>query len=122
MWNLFAKKRTEVFVPAPESESLPEPKVHTLVTEISLADLAAPSNILLRKMKWVTDTQGRTGILVDFDSSGNAAVDYTSAATGETVERGKIRVSALRLAKFKEIPEVRRAHLSPMDGATLGYF
>lgn len=117
-WNPFTKK-SEPQVPVAPA---PETKVHTLTPEISLADLAAPSNVLLRKMKWVTDTQGRTGILVNFDSSGNAEVDYTNILNGETIERGKVRVSALRLAKFKEIPEVRRQHLSPMDGATLGYF
>ena len=73
-------------------------------------------------MKWVTDTNGKTGIIVEFDSNGNALIHYVHEETGETTRSAVMRVSGLRLAKFKEIPAIRRAGLSEQAGAVLGYF
>jgi len=119
MWNWFSKAKAPE---APPVSAEVSGSVHVITPEISLKDLAPASNVIFRKMKWVTDEGGQTGIIADFDSSGNALVHYVNEATGETTRTANVRVSALRLAKFKEIPEIRRQGLSPQAAAVLGYF
>lgn len=109
---------------------VPTPKAaeHVLTPRVTVSDIVPPAPsflmqprvVLLKKLKWVTN-KGRVGIVADLDSSGYAEVHYTDAE-GQTVEVDRVNSTVLQIAKFAEIPEPRRANLSQVYAATLGYF
>jgi hypothetical protein len=70
--------------------------------------------------KWVV-VRERVGILHKYDTLGQAEVHYVNPETGETDIVILVRVPEMRIARFQEIPEIRRIGLTPAAAAVLGY-
>lgn len=98
--------------------------VHEIVPQVTLADIPAlvvpPTHVILKRLKWVK-RDGRIAIVYELDTSGFAVIHYVDRTTGETVGIDRVRCSELTLARFEDIPEVRRKNLSPAVAAVLGY-
>lgn len=119
-------------------KELPTPEVsatvHEIIPQVTLEDVVPsasiplpepeliirPVNVILKRLKWV-DHKGRVGIVYELDNSGFAIIHFTDPLTGETVAVDRVRCGELKLATYRQIPEVRRKNLTAAVAATLGY-
>lgn len=103
----------------------PETTVHTFEhapnRNVKLILPHVQGGILLKRLKWVTDSSNRIGIVWELDSSGYAEV-HLVAPSGETTETYRTPAGNLKLALYEQIPEPRRVGLTRERAASLGYF
>lgn len=112
MWNPFRK-------PQPILEDIPPGELSTPI-DPAPPTLVVPAAVILKKLKWVVVDEESVGIVTDFDTSGMCTIDLVDSE-GLTTTTVRVSPGNVRLARFLEIPEPRRAHLSRVKAAVLGY-
>jgi hypothetical protein len=127
MSRLFGPKPKPVPSPIilPEEPKAPEGTVHEFQhagnRNVKLILPHVQGGILLKRLKWVTDSSNRVGIVWELDSSGYAEV-HLVGPSGETVGTYRTPAGNLKLALYEQIPEPRRVGLTRERAASLGYF
>lgn len=74
---------------------------------------------VLKTMRWVTH-KGAVGVVVDLSAYGFAVIDFVDFEAGTTTHTAAVPIGEVSLAKYVEIPVIRRG-ISEEAAALIGY-